>query len=201
MNTLFRSVCCWLGCASLLLSGACTSQPTESGSGASSPDSAPAYTQSLEPTLPEAVSRIYQRSCQACHGPDGQGIAAVAPALPRAKPRTLEQWKQYLTQPQSGHPGVELPPPTWINVDEIEVMAGYLFSLAPVANAATTTTTTPEAAAIGASAVSAPARKAAAPKTPASKNSSKAARKAGGKAKGAPTKAAAPKGAPKRTAR
>ena len=119
-----------LSCFSALwLIGCADHEPDQVGQG--SPNSGPVFAQSLEPTLPEAVSRVYSRSCRACHGPEGHGIAAVAPDLRRAKPRSFEQWKTYLTNPQTGHPGAEMPPPTWINTDEIEVMANYLVSLLP----------------------------------------------------------------------
>lgn len=113
----------------------CAQPNADSGKQAVDVDSAPVHAQSLEPTLSEAVSRVFNRSCSACHGPAGHGIAAVAPDLRRAKPRSVEQWKQYLINPQGGHPGSDLPPPTWINVDESEVIAGYLFNILPLADA------------------------------------------------------------------
>ena len=112
-------------CACLWLLGACAKHEAELGS---APSGTPVYAQSLEPTLPETVSRAYHRSCRACHGPDGHGIAAVAPDLRRAKPRSLEQWKQYLT---AEHPGAQLSPPTWLNADEIESMSQHLLSRLP----------------------------------------------------------------------
>lgn len=89
---------------------------------------APEHTQSVEPVRSETVNRIYTRTCSACHGPDGHGIAAVAPDLRRAKARSFAQWQQYLGQ-TNGHPGAQMPPPTWLNVDEIDVMANYLITL------------------------------------------------------------------------
>ncbi|MBI1760494.1 MAG: cytochrome c [Acidobacteria bacterium] len=85
-------------------------------------------TQSVEPVRSETVNRIFTRTCSACHGPDGRGIAAVAPDLRRAKARSFAQWQQYLGN-TAGHPGTQMPPPTWLNVDEIDVMANYLFTL------------------------------------------------------------------------
>jgi mono/diheme cytochrome c family protein len=81
---------------------------------------------SLEPLMPTAVARAFERSCKACHGPAGQGIAAVAPDLRRAVARTTEQWTVYLT---TQHPGATLPPPTWLNADEIAAVANYLAHL------------------------------------------------------------------------
>ena len=90
---------------------------------------APELTQSIEPVRSETVNRIFTRTCSACHGQDGHGIAAVAPDLHRAKPRSFAQWQQYLSSSPAGHPGTQMPPPTWLNVEEIEVMANYLVSL------------------------------------------------------------------------
>jgi hypothetical protein len=127
-----HSKCLLLSYGCLLLLTGCTTRGTEQAETGTA-DSAPLYARSLEPTLSEAVSRAFNRSCRACHGPAGHGIAAVAPDLRRAKPRSLEQWKQYLTDPLNGHPGAQLSPPTWINTDEIEVLAGYLVNLLPPA--------------------------------------------------------------------
>lgn len=124
----------FLACACLTVLAGCASQGADN-SVAWDANQGPVYAQSLEPTLPEAVSRAYSRSCRSCHGPDGHGIAAVAPDLRRAKPRSFEQWKEYLTNPQTGHLGAQMPPPTWINTDEIEVMANYLVGLLPPAAA------------------------------------------------------------------
>ena len=103
----------------------------------------PTITQSLEPLRSETVNRIFTRSCSACHGSDGHGITAVAPDLRRAKPRSFEQWQQYLLgNAPAGHPGAQMPPPTWLNVDEVDVIANYLVSLAPP-NAQPTPSATP----------------------------------------------------------
>lgn len=89
---------------------------------------APGHSQSVEPVRSETVNRIFTRTCSGCHGPDGHGIAAVAPDLRRAKARSFAQWQHYLGQ-TAGHPGAQMPPPTWLNVDEIDVMANYLVTL------------------------------------------------------------------------
>ncbi len=91
--------------------------------------SAPELTQSLEPVRSETVSHIFTRTCSACHGQDGHGIAAIAPDLRRAKPRSFAQWQQYLGSAPAGHPGTQMPPPAWLNADEIDVMANYLVTL------------------------------------------------------------------------
>ena len=85
-----------------------------------------ATAKSVEPVMPVAVAHVFERSCQACHGPAGQGIAAIAPDLRKASARTVEQWTAYLTRE---HPGATLSPPTWINADEISVVASYLANL------------------------------------------------------------------------
>ncbi len=33
----------------------------------------------LEPLMSEVVHRVFERNCKRCHGPDGHGIAGVAP--------------------------------------------------------------------------------------------------------------------------
>jgi mono/diheme cytochrome c family protein len=111
--------CCWLW--------ACADKPPGA---ASEPAAAlaPGLSQSVEPVRSETVNRIFTRTCSGCHGPDGHGIAAVAPDLRRAKARNFAQWQQYLGQ-TGGHPGAQMPPPTWLNVDEIDVMANYLVTL------------------------------------------------------------------------
>lgn len=81
---------------------------------------------SLEPLMPAAVARAFERSCQSCHGPAGYGIAAIAPDLRKVTTRTAEQWTQYLT---NTHQGATVPPPTWLNADEIKAVAHYLVSL------------------------------------------------------------------------
>ena len=90
---------------------------------------APELSQSVELVRSETVNHIFTRTCSACHGQDGHGIAAVAPDLRRAKPRSFAQWQQYLGDAAAGHPGAPMPPPTWLNKDEIDVMANYLITL------------------------------------------------------------------------
>ena len=81
---------------------------------------------SIEPLMPTVVAHAIERSCQSSHGPAGQGIAAIAPDLRKTAARTVEQWKQYLT---NTHQGATVPPPTWLNADEINAVANYLVSL------------------------------------------------------------------------
>ena len=119
----------WLLCCSACLLLACGGQTTEApaNSGQSQISA-----QSAEPFMSEAVSRIFNRSCQSCHGPDGHGITAVAPDLRRARPRSVERWRQYLggSPAEPGkHPGAQMPPPTWLNADEIAVIANFLSDL------------------------------------------------------------------------
>lgn len=81
---------------------------------------------SLEPLLPATIARAFERSCKNCHGPEGRGIAAIAPDMRKAVARTAAQWTQYFTV---AHPGATLPPPAWINADEINAVANYLAAL------------------------------------------------------------------------
>jgi mono/diheme cytochrome c family protein len=80
-----------------------------------------------EDFMPERVRVIYVRSCASCHGPDGHGIAAVAPDLYRAKYRPREEWEKYLRDSADAHP-ITHPPPLWLNEDEMKNMAEYLES-------------------------------------------------------------------------
>jgi mono/diheme cytochrome c family protein len=80
-----------------------------------------------EDFMPEQVRVIYVRSCASCHGPDGHGVAAVAPDLYRAKYRSREEWEKYLRDSADAHP-VTHPPPLWLNADEMKNMAEYLES-------------------------------------------------------------------------
>jgi mono/diheme cytochrome c family protein len=80
-----------------------------------------------EDFMPERVRVIYVRSCASCHGPDGHGVAAVAPDLYRAKYRPREEWEKYLRGSADAHP-VTHPPPLWLNEDEMKNMAEYLES-------------------------------------------------------------------------
>jgi mono/diheme cytochrome c family protein len=82
-----------------------------------------------EDFMPEGVRVIYIRSCASCHGPDGQGVTAVAPDLYRARNRSREDWEKYLRESANAHP-VAHPPPLWLDQDEMKKMADYLESAA-----------------------------------------------------------------------
>jgi mono/diheme cytochrome c family protein len=80
-----------------------------------------------EDFMPGRVRMIYVRSCASCHGPDGHGIAAVAPDLYRARYRSREEWEKYLRDSADAHP-VGRPPPLWLDEEERKDMAEYLES-------------------------------------------------------------------------
>jgi mono/diheme cytochrome c family protein len=86
-------------------------------------------TAGVEPHMPGDVRAIFNRSCNSCHGPDGRGIAAVAPDLHRSKSRSAEEWEKYLRDSRDAHPK-GYPPPLWLTADEMKWMADYLESLA-----------------------------------------------------------------------
>ena len=96
-----------------------------------SPSSGP----SIEPLMPERVREIFTRSCQSCHGPQGNGITGVAPDLRRIPSRKSEEWGRYLRVSGKAHP-VDSPPPLWLTADEIDVMAQYLVTI-PTRNSIT----------------------------------------------------------------
>ncbi len=108
-----------IGCQKKTLESAENAQNVARSSFAAAP-------QSIEPLIPDTVARAFERSCQSCHGPAGHGIAAIAPDLRKVSTRTAEQWTQYLT---NTHQGATVPPPTWLNADEIKAIANYLVSL------------------------------------------------------------------------
>jgi len=80
-----------------------------------------------EDFMPERVRVIYVRSCASCHGPDGHGVAAVAPDIYRARYRPREEWEKYLRNSADAHP-VAHPPPLWLNEEEMKIMAEFLES-------------------------------------------------------------------------
>jgi mono/diheme cytochrome c family protein len=118
----FFSACLLLSAA---FSCACTSAPADDGS-ASGATTTHLAALSVEPVLPPAVSRIFDRSCKSCHGPDGRGLTAIAPDLRHAAPREAAAWEQYLS---GSHPGSQMPPPTWLDADEAKLIAAYLADL------------------------------------------------------------------------
>lgn len=93
----------------------------------------------LEPVMPLEVQAVFERSCKNCHGPDGHGIAAVAPDLRRAPRRTPEEWLKYLRDPNSVHPNSRMPAIESMTDEEFEVVGAYLADLtqhnAPAASA------------------------------------------------------------------
>jgi mono/diheme cytochrome c family protein len=80
---------------------------------------------SVEAFMPERMRLIFKRSCESCHGIDGQGIAGVAPGLRSSNRRTIDEWGRYLREPHNAHP-VSQRPPLWLDDDEIRTVAEYL---------------------------------------------------------------------------
>jgi len=91
--------------------------------------SAPTSVASLETYLPESVRTIFKRSCESCHGYDGHGIAGVAPDMLRTFGRKPEEWENYFVNPQSLHPGAQMPSTVWMSQDEIKTVAAFLANL------------------------------------------------------------------------
>ena len=110
------------------LAGCATTSERESAASAASA--------SVETFLPSEVRTVFQRSCQTCHGPDGKGIAGVAPGIPRASNRSAEDWIKYFSETPGAspnetlrlHPGARLPSTIWMNPDEIKTVATFLAS-------------------------------------------------------------------------
>ena len=116
---LFSALCLALSCQKKAEENAENAQAVVRSSFASAPHS-------LEPLLPAIIAHAFERSCKSCQGPEGHGIAAIAPDMHKAAARTVEQWTQYFTVT---HPGATVPPPAWINADEIIAVANYLATL------------------------------------------------------------------------
>ena len=83
---------------------------------------------SVEGFMSEPLRTVFRRSCESCHGIDGQGIAGIAPDLRRSKSRSPEEWEAYLRTSSDSHP-VAQTPPVWLDEDEIKIVAAYLADL------------------------------------------------------------------------
>ena len=103
--------------------GACAVEPEREA------PSAPTSVTSVETFLPENVRTIFKRSCEACHGYDGHGIAGVAPDMLRSLGHKPEEWENYFVNPQSVHPGAQMPSTVWMSQDEIKTVAAFLANL------------------------------------------------------------------------
>ena len=115
----------WLAALCIAASLFCAAAPPEESN---EPREAPGETAGVEPAMPEVARRAFTRSCASCHGPDGRGIAAIAPDLRRARKRSLEEWQRYLRDPSGAHPA-DQGPPLWIDDDELNALADYLNAL------------------------------------------------------------------------
>jgi mono/diheme cytochrome c family protein len=127
MNRLaLTSLLIWLSLACFLLTSACSEQTAGQSEGAVKGSALPAAALHVEPVRPEAVQAVFERSCKLCHGPDGHGIAAVAPDLRRAPRRNAQDWEQYLRDPKSFYPDSPMHPAQEIGDEEIKAVAAYL---------------------------------------------------------------------------
>jgi mono/diheme cytochrome c family protein len=79
--------------------------------------------------MSEVVHQVFERSCKRCHGPDGHGIAGVAPDLHRAPRRSAAEWERYLRDPKSRHPNSPMPAPVGLGDEELKAVAAYLANL------------------------------------------------------------------------
>jgi mono/diheme cytochrome c family protein len=80
---------------------------------------------SIEAFMPERMRLIFKRSCESCHGIDGQGITGIAPAMRRDNHRSMDDWGRYLRESHHVHP-ISQGPPLWLDDDEIKAVAEYL---------------------------------------------------------------------------
>jgi cytochrome c553 len=105
---------------------------TESGtsnaaSAAASPSTAPSA--ELEPVMPEKVQVAFERNCKNCHGPDGHGIASIAPDLRKAARRSLSEWVAYMKDQKGAHANTKIPTMASLTEDDLEAIGGYLADL------------------------------------------------------------------------
>ncbi|MEO6725869.1 MAG: cytochrome c [Blastocatellia bacterium] len=91
--------------------------------------SAPTSIASVETFLPESMRTIFKRSCESCHGYDGHGITGIAPDMLRSFGHKPEEWEKYFVNPQSVHPGAQMPSTVWMSQDEIKTVAAFLANL------------------------------------------------------------------------
>jgi mono/diheme cytochrome c family protein len=120
---------------------ACSRQPDGGGETSGSPGSTPGGAASapssspggagggLEPVMTLEAQSVFERSCKNCHGPDGHGIAAVAPDLRRSPRRSVEEWEKYLRDPNSVHPNSNMPAVESLTDEDYEAVAVYLADL------------------------------------------------------------------------
>jgi mono/diheme cytochrome c family protein len=106
-------------------SGAATAPNTAPGA----PGPSPAKPSDLEVVMPLEAQTVFERSCKTCHGPDGHGIAAVAPDLRAAGRRTADEWVKYLRDPNSVHPNSRMPAIESLTDEDYQAVATYLADL------------------------------------------------------------------------
>jgi mono/diheme cytochrome c family protein len=109
--------------------GACSRRIAAPSEAATKEPVLPTMALNAEPVRPEAVQAIFERNCKLCHGPDGSGIAAVAPDIRRAPQRSAEAWEQYLRSPKSLYPNSQMPSLEGASDEEIKAVAAYLADL------------------------------------------------------------------------
>ncbi|MEP7339697.1 MAG: cytochrome c [Acidobacteriota bacterium] len=115
--SLILILCCFAAFA------ACRTEPEREA------PSAPTSVASVETFLPESMRTIFKRSCESCHGYDGRGITGVAPDMLHSFGRKPEEWENYFVNPQSLHPGAQMPSTVWMSQDEIKSVSAFLAKL------------------------------------------------------------------------
>ncbi len=111
------------------LVSACSQRTAGQSEGVAKESALPTTALNVEPVRPEAVQAVFERSCKLCHGPDGHGIAAVAPDVRRAPQRSAEAWEKYLRNPKGLYPNSQMPPLEGSGDEEIRAIAAYLADL------------------------------------------------------------------------
>ncbi len=135
----------WLLLCALLLSlAACTKPPEPKAEPTSPPPDtsvekaaapsarkpgSPAAVLESEPLMTEEVHTAYVKNCQACHGADGHGLAAIAPDLRVSPRRSSDDWEKYLRNPKSIDPQATKAPMRGLSDDEVKAVAAYLADL------------------------------------------------------------------------
>lgn len=117
---------CLTGCWPV---SACSQRTTGQSAAVTRESALPTTALNVEPVRPEAVQAVFERNCKLCHGPDGHGIAAIAPDVRRAPQRSAEAWEKYLRNPKSLYPNSQMPPLEGRSDEEIKAIAAYLADL------------------------------------------------------------------------
>ncbi len=90
---------------------------------------APSAALAADALMSEEAHTVYSKKCSQCHGPDGQGIAALGTDLRLAPKRSLDEWEKYLRDPKSIEPKAMKCKPGSLSDEDDKAMSVYLTDL------------------------------------------------------------------------